>query len=70
MYPLVHWKKNELTGRIDRLIKAGFDIEAVVATSQTIEQIIKRSVVHIMNKNQIGFECGNNKFRGTSKGKA
>jgi len=55
MYPFLAWQHQQLVDRLRRLLHEGFDIEAVVASVQTLEQGFKRPIVRQMNIRRLGF---------------
>lgn len=48
MYPLVAWSRDEVIERLEKLIDNELYYEAVIASTQTIEQILKRGVEYMM----------------------
>lgn len=59
MYPFLGWPHSELVDRLGRLIDDGYEIEAVVASAQTIEQGLKRIIVREMNTSRRGVKRAN-----------
>lgn len=55
MYPLTEWSAEEIAGRIKSLRDKGFEIEAVFASTQLIEQLLKRMLAFLMVRNRVGF---------------
>ena len=50
MYPLISWNYSKLCRRLDKLIKYELYNESVIASSQTIEQILRRILKQYMTK--------------------
>ena len=44
MYPLVTWSKDKIVDRIDSLNRNEFYYESVVASAQTVERLLKRTI--------------------------
>lgn len=55
MYPFLAWSYESLVERLSQLLDSGFDIEAIVASVQTLEQGFKRPLVRQMNTGALGF---------------
>ena len=59
MYPLYSWSYDEICARFDKLLANHLHIEAIVASSQTLEQILKRVLKQWMTVEKIGYQKKN-----------
>ena len=62
MYPIYTWTYEQLCSRLDSLISHEFYHESVIASAQTIEQIIRRILKQYMTRYKKGFLPENGKF--------
>lgn len=63
MYPLVAWTRDDVLARLDALLASGFDQEAIIASHQVVEQLIRRCLKWGANRSNSIFDLRSKRLR-------